>query len=217
MKGITIAILLLLMIAGCKTSQNQPIGGQTDSHGCLIGAGYSYCPSTGQCQRMWETYCAEYADAYRGNESSGQCGVNETCAQNASQIVGGQTDSHGCVLDGGYQWCPSTGKCQRMWETYCAEYADSYRGNETSSVCSVDKPCTANNLTLNNETCTAARGHWNECGSKCAIDNQGKTGIVCAQVCDAICECGGIAGFGCPNGFSCNIPQGIVDAMGYCR
>lgn len=42
------------------------IGGQKDEYGCLIGTGYSWCPSTQKCQRMWEEYCAEYKDQYRG-------------------------------------------------------------------------------------------------------------------------------------------------------
>ena len=28
-------------------------------------------------------------------------------------------DSHGCVLDGGYEWCESSQKCLRIWEEAC--------------------------------------------------------------------------------------------------
>ena len=28
-----------------------------------------------------------------------------------AQMLGAQQDSHGCVLDGGYQWCESQNKC----------------------------------------------------------------------------------------------------------
>ena len=45
------------------------IGGQTDEHDCLIAAGYSWCPSTQRCQRMWEEYCEEYKDQYRGTST----------------------------------------------------------------------------------------------------------------------------------------------------
>src|SRR5512136_639436 len=65
-------------------------------------------------------------------------------------------------------------------------------------------------------SCQAARGHWNECGSRCQIDNAGKTGIACPALCEALCECGGIAGFGCPAGYTCRMPEGIADALGYC-
>ena len=35
----------------------QPIGGQKDDHGCLVAAGYSYCPAFNNCTRSWETPC----------------------------------------------------------------------------------------------------------------------------------------------------------------
>ncbi len=34
---------------------------------------------------------------------------------------GSQTDEHNCVLDGGYQWCESSQRCERPWETPCME------------------------------------------------------------------------------------------------
>jgi len=46
-------------------------------------------------------------------------------------LIGGQKDEHGCLGPAGYSWCPSTQKCQRMWEEYCAEYKDNYRGTST--------------------------------------------------------------------------------------
>merc|ERR1711998_522737 len=33
------------------------IGGSTDSHDCLTGAGYSWCDSLTACIRVWETEC----------------------------------------------------------------------------------------------------------------------------------------------------------------
>lgn len=45
------------------------------------------------------------------------------------QTIGGQTDEHGCLMPAGYMWCPSTGKCQRMWEEYCEEYKEQYKGD----------------------------------------------------------------------------------------
>ncbi len=34
------------------------VGGDEDSHGCLVGAGYSWCPSAKACQRLWEDTCS---------------------------------------------------------------------------------------------------------------------------------------------------------------
>ena len=66
------------------------------------------------------------------------------------------------------------------------------------------------------ESCQDARGHWNECSSRCMLDNAGKSGVACPALCEALCECGGIAGFGCPTGYTCRLPSGIADALGYC-
>lgn len=38
-------------------TQPQIIGGQTDDHGCLSGAGYSWCEARQECERVWERYC----------------------------------------------------------------------------------------------------------------------------------------------------------------
>ena len=71
-------------------------------------------------------------------------------------------------------------------------------------------------IKLTEQTCSNAGGHWNECSSRCGIDNQGKEGITCPAMCEALCECSGIAGFNCPAGYSCKMPEGIADALGYC-
>ncbi|HVN65032.1 MAG TPA: hypothetical protein VMT31_00250 [Methanomicrobiales archaeon] len=69
---------------------------------------------------------------------------------------------------------------------------------------------------LTMESCQAARGHWTECGSRCRLDNTGKPDVICPALCEALCECGGIAGFGCPAGYSCRLVADIADALGYC-
>ena len=60
--------------------------------------------------------------------------------------------------------------------------------------------------------CMEAGGHWNECGSPCA----GTGAEMCIQVCKVQCECGGIAGFACPEGFECRLSGKIVDEIGVC-
>ncbi|HWR00075.1 MAG TPA: hypothetical protein VN397_04505 [Candidatus Methylomirabilis sp.] len=68
---------------------------------------------------------------------------------------------------------------------------------------------------LDEIACRGAGGRWNPCGSAC---RGASTGTVCIQVCVPQCECGGIAGFGCPDGFVCSdlAPPGASDAMGIC-
>jgi len=70
MRKIIIAILILALffIAGCVQTEKekaeemetneQQIGGETDEHGCLIAAGYSWCESKQKCLRTWEEECS---------------------------------------------------------------------------------------------------------------------------------------------------------------
>ncbi len=81
------------------------------------------------------------------------------------------------------------------------------------------EPTNATGLTK--EMCEQARGHWNDCGSAC---RGAPPGTVCITVCVAYCECGGIAGFGCPDGYECSdyLPTDkngnpVPDAMGVCK
>jgi hypothetical protein len=65
--------------------------------------------------------------------------------------------------------------------------------------------------------CNAAHGHWNECGSPCRGSPAGQP---CVAMCLQQCECGGIAGFGCPQGYECTdyLPgKDTPDAMGICK
>jgi len=65
---------------------------------------------------------------------------------------------------------------------------------------------------INREQCEQANGHWNECGSPCA----GTGADFCIEICQVQCECGGIAGFGCPEDFKCRLSGKISDEMGIC-
>ncbi|MAH33422.1 hypothetical protein CL615_03440 [archaeon] len=65
---------------------------------------------------------------------------------------------------------------------------------------------------ITKKQCDDAYGHWNECGSPCA----GTGADICIQVCREQCECGGIAGFGCPSGYNCKLSGKIADEMGVC-
>ena len=66
--------------------------------------------------------------------------------------------------------------------------------------------------------CSNAKGHWNSCGTPEACRDP-RVDRVCPQVCTQYCECGGIAGFGCPTGYFCTEyePVGAADAMGLCK
>lgn len=40
-----------------KLSEDQQVGGETDEHGCLVSAGYSWCDEKDECVRIWEEGC----------------------------------------------------------------------------------------------------------------------------------------------------------------
>lgn len=80
---VIIAVGIILVISALATGgviyyQNkqrqaeQAIGGEKDSHGCLIAAGYSWCDEKQKCLRTWEEECKkdETADwkTYRNEE-----------------------------------------------------------------------------------------------------------------------------------------------------
>lgn len=48
----------LIITSGDKT-EPELIGGDTDEGGCLIGAGYSWCPAKQKCLRVWEEACTD--------------------------------------------------------------------------------------------------------------------------------------------------------------
>lgn len=75
------------------------------------------------------------------------------------------------------------------------------------------------NTTLNGITrqmCIDAGGHWLACGSDCRGDTEATS---CIAACIPYCECGGIAGFDCPAGYSCTdyLPKNAADVMGICK
>ncbi|MFA6330055.1 MAG: hypothetical protein WCX64_05240, partial [Candidatus Micrarchaeia archaeon] len=70
---------------------------------------------------------------------------------------------------------------------------------------------------ITKEMCENAKGNWNECSSACRNLGPDQS---CIQVCGQECECGGFAGFGCPEGYACMdyFPNNETpDAMGVCR
>jgi len=61
---------IAMLLSGCNPAARQPagnteptpqeiIGGETDDHGCLSAAGYSWCPAKQKCLRTWEEPCEE--------------------------------------------------------------------------------------------------------------------------------------------------------------
>ncbi|MSR84874.1 hypothetical protein EXS71_00290 [Candidatus Uhrbacteria bacterium] len=67
------------------------------------------------------------------------------------------------------------------------------------------------------QACQSAYGYWIDCGSPC--HGKGRD-VVCAQVCESQCLCGGLAGWQCPAATVCtdwDPSQAAPDAVGVCR
>ncbi len=72
MKGVFVALigmLLILLTFGCTTQgqtdnnalldNNNLVGGDKDSFGCIPSAGYSWCEAKQKCLRVWEENCSD--------------------------------------------------------------------------------------------------------------------------------------------------------------
>jgi len=57
--GIFTLYLYALKPSPVTTSNSKIIGGNRDSHGCLSGAGYSWCSAANKCIRVWEEPCED--------------------------------------------------------------------------------------------------------------------------------------------------------------
>ena len=53
-KAVLLTGLLLLAIGLSGCVEEQLIGGETDEHGCLPSAGYTWCEAKQKCLRTWE-------------------------------------------------------------------------------------------------------------------------------------------------------------------
>jgi len=79
-KAIVFAGLLVLLVLffGCTQTQQQDnnhplIGGDKDSHGCLVGGGYSWCSEKQKCLRVWEESCADTNNQVSGDSNFCAC------------------------------------------------------------------------------------------------------------------------------------------------
>jgi len=65
----SVALVLLIstpfIFLNNDKEETELIGGDKDSHGCLVAAGYQFCPATTKCQRMWEEYCEDFKSEFK--------------------------------------------------------------------------------------------------------------------------------------------------------
>lgn len=73
---------------------------------------------------------------------------------------------------------------------------------------SVDDGLPRNDKTLTENSCQAAGGTWNPCGSACRTDPD----AICIELCIEYCECQSDSE--CPSGYTCG---DVVEDVGVCR
>ena len=64
-KIILFAVLMSVLVSGCVSEPEQPIGGQRDEYGCLGPAGYTYNEELALCARDWEIVSEDHVRAIR--------------------------------------------------------------------------------------------------------------------------------------------------------
>jgi len=155
----TIMILGLVLLSACDEVSETKI---TDFESCVAAGNPVMESFPRQCQANGKTY-DEDIDYEKLEKDNAQI-IDED-----GLIVGDDKDEHGCIGSAGYQWCPSTDKCQRMWEEYCEEYKEQYRApiactREYMPVCGliqvqcVTTPCDPLPTTYSNKCMAEAAG-----------------------------------------------------------
>ena len=66
---------------------SHPVGGQLDTHNCLISGGYTYCESTRNCIRQWETPCQDNFNDCGDCLKKQRNGYNIACPSNCDIVV----------------------------------------------------------------------------------------------------------------------------------
>lgn len=113
---------VLMMAAGCTQQQGPIVGNDSDIHGCKASAGYSWCEGKQKCIRPFEenctVACTMEAKICPDGSSVGREGPNCEFAP-CPQMVGNDSDEHGCKASAGYSYCEAKNKCIRPFEEAC--------------------------------------------------------------------------------------------------
>lgn len=104
------ALLLLcspLPSCGDAPAAPPPVGGVSDSHGCVAGAGYLWCAKENKCERPWEL-------AMRVNIDNTLETFKLYC--DGKPVPKMKVDAHGCFVDKAQLWCEAEKRCVYGWE-----------------------------------------------------------------------------------------------------
>lgn len=130
---------------------------------------------------------------------------------------GSQNDAHGCVSDGGYQWCESSQRCERVWETPCVTvvHTDPIAQEPAPLMCGPCPPPPPCPMPLVASHCTVVPSITDACG--CV---SGCSSVECPRAQEGE-PCGGYVQVGmagvCDSGLECvQTNTMIADAPGSC-
>lgn len=112
---IIIVLIITFLAAGGITSytiiknrSSKLIGGDTDSHGCLIAAGYSWCEAKQKCLRTWEEPCEETTITILNTETTVSTTITTKmfeCGDSVTFSYKGELVTYGTVKN------PTTNEC----------------------------------------------------------------------------------------------------------
>ncbi len=217
-----------------------PIGGERDEHGCLTAAGYSWDDDIGACMRGWEidsegklraaSIAVDHVGGAYGLAVVGFEVMRCPGCYNVYLSVPKGQQTQVTIIDwqvtevgegapprdssiSSFEDCVAAG--YPVMESYPRQCRTDDGKHFVEDVTAAPVEPSAPPGELTEEVCEGGGGTWNECGSRCQIDNQNKEGITCPAICEALCECGGFTGKTCPEGYTCKMPPGL-DMLGYC-
>lgn len=141
------------------------------------------------------------------------CGVLQKCIKLEENCT-----VDGTVLNCGFAGCPPIGNYSNIsnFDECVAAGYPILKTNPPRCETPDNKTFVQNQTYLMNQSiCETGRGHWINCSTTC----ENETGICTEYRCIPYCECGGLAGFRCPENFYCTdyYPEWTSDAVGICR
>jgi len=120
------------------------------------------------------------------NYGANICQWNEqtnSCIENNKNLVGNDSDSHGCKGSAGYSWCEGKKKCLRSWEENCTNVINNPNSCEKDSDCICDNDCACKNKDSNHSIWCEVAGACSTKGCKCVnnkcdVPGKGKVKIL---------------------------------------
>jgi hypothetical protein len=114
------------------------LGGQLDDNNCLTGAGYSWCESTQECIRIWETPCKDHYSNCNDCLTRQRNGENIACPNSCNDFIPPSCASwfdgcNTCMVQNGQPSACTMMMCFRTAEPHCQSF---YTGDlQVNDIC----------------------------------------------------------------------------------